>query len=66
LFLGGIQLVSIGILGEYIGRIYEEVRERPRFIVDQAFGLDQSSVATPEQKRAVERPSQTETRVGSA
>jgi polyisoprenyl-phosphate glycosyltransferase len=54
LFLGGIQLVSIGILGEYIGRIYEEVRERPRFIVDEAFGLDRSRVATPGQKRGVE------------
>jgi polyisoprenyl-phosphate glycosyltransferase len=51
LFLGGIQLVSIGILGEYIGRIYEEVRQRPRFIVDEAFGLDQPLVATAEQKR---------------
>src|SRR5271165_5624933 len=51
LFLGGIQLVGIGILGEYIGRIYEEVRQRPRFIVDEAFGLDQSRVANPEQNR---------------
>jgi polyisoprenyl-phosphate glycosyltransferase len=39
LFLGGIQLMSVGILGEYIGRIYEEVRARPRFIVDEAIGL---------------------------
>jgi glycosyltransferase involved in cell wall biosynthesis len=57
LFLGGIQLVSIGILGEYIGRIYEEVRQRPRFIVDAAFGLDQSLVATAEQKQmSIRRP----------
>jgi glycosyltransferase involved in cell wall biosynthesis len=39
-FLGGIQLISVGILGEYIGRIYEEVRARPKFIVDHAVGFD--------------------------
>ena len=39
LFMGGIQLISVGILGEYIGRIYEEVRARPKFIVDRAEGL---------------------------
>jgi dolichol-phosphate mannosyltransferase len=38
-FLGGIQLISVGILGEYIGRIYEEVRARPKFIVDRAVGF---------------------------
>ena len=39
LFLGGIQLITVGIVGQYIGRIYEEVRERPKFIVDRAVGF---------------------------
>lgn len=39
LFFGGVQLISLGIIGEYISRIYEEVRDRPKFIVDYALGL---------------------------
>lgn len=40
LFMGGVQLISVGILGEYIARIYEEVKCRPKFIVDEAVGFN--------------------------
>ncbi|MEM3101467.1 MAG: glycosyltransferase family 2 protein [Candidatus Nitrosotenuis sp.] len=39
LFLGGIQLIFLGILGRYLGRIYDEVKQRPRWIIKQTTGL---------------------------
>jgi polyisoprenyl-phosphate glycosyltransferase len=36
----GIQLLSLGIMGEYVGRIYDEVKRRPKFIVENAYGVE--------------------------
>ncbi len=40
LFLGGLQLVAIGILGEYVGRIYEESKRRPLYLIKDAENFD--------------------------
>ncbi len=39
LFLGSVQLISLGIIGEYLGRIYNEVRGRPLYILRDTLGV---------------------------
>lgn len=41
LFLGGIQLISVGVLGQYIARIYDEVKGRPQFVVKRRIGFSE-------------------------
>ncbi len=40
LFLGGVQLIAIGLVGEYLARIYDEVKQRPLFIIKENYGID--------------------------
>jgi dolichol-phosphate mannosyltransferase len=47
LFLGGAQLISLGIIGEYVGRLYGEAKGRPLYLVRQTLGMDAPAQGYP-------------------
>jgi polyisoprenyl-phosphate glycosyltransferase len=48
LFMGGAQLVVLGVIGEYLGRIYSEAKQRPLYIVESSLGIDAEQSLTVE------------------
>ncbi len=50
-YLGSIQLLCLGVMGEYINRIYDEVRNRPRWLVRQSVGYQEDQAQVPQPRR---------------
>ncbi len=53
-FFMGVQLIGMGLLGEYIGRIYHDVRARPRYFIHQVIGGTEDEVLDPTQDKTME------------
>ncbi len=46
-FLGGMQLIMLGMIGEYIGSIFDEIKNRPVYVIDEVIGIDREFVEFP-------------------
>ena len=55
LFIGGVQLLCVGILGEYIGRIYSEIKRRPLYIVQEYIGYQGDEMPTHSRSPVIDR-----------
>ncbi len=55
LFLGGVQLITLGILGHYLGRVFNEVKGRPLFIVREKYGIDGAPAVSTDPDRVSAR-----------
>ena len=53
-FFSGIQLLSLGVMAEYVGRIYDEVKRRPAFILESSHGVDDAASCCPGARGTVE------------
>ena len=55
LFLGGFNLLAIGILGLYINSIFKETKRRPNFIIESAYGFDNELLSEKVRERKINR-----------